>query len=199
MTAQRQEPIHLMTTAEFLELYGDSDNARCELVDGQVRAMSPASSTHGTLQAAIGSLLYVHLAGARSPCRVVTEPAIAVRVRADANVRVPDLGVSCVPDAPGQVLLPDPILLIEILSPGNTRDTWGNVWAYTTIPTVAEIVLLHSTQVLAEVLRREPNGNWPPETMKVAAGQALTLASIGFECPIEAVYARTHLQVPPAS
>ena len=199
MTAQRQEPIHLMTAAEFQQLYGDSDNARFELVDGEVRAMSPASSIHGTIQARMASLIDGHLDRSRSPCRVVTEPAIAVRVRADANVRVPDLGVSCVPDAPGQVLLPDPILLIEILSPSNAGDTWGNVWAYTTIPTVVEIVLLHSTEILAEVLRRESDGNWPPETMKVAAGQTLALASIGFECPIEAVYARTHLQVPPAS
>ena len=29
-----------------------------------------------------------------------------------------------------------PVLMVEILSPTNKTETWTNVWAYTTIPTV---------------------------------------------------------------
>jgi hypothetical protein len=42
----------------------------------------------------------------------------------------------------GAKMLIDPIVLVEILSPSNEAETRANVWAYTTIPTVAEIVLL---------------------------------------------------------
>jgi Uma2 family endonuclease len=106
---------------------------------------------------------------------------------------VPDLGVTCTPDAPGQQTLPDPILLIEILSPGNASDTWDNVWSYTTIPSVREIVVVHSTRIFAEVLRRDTEGNWPEEPENVEAGGELRLASIDFACPLTDAYAQTHL------
>ena len=118
---------------------------------------------------------------------------MATRVRANINLRVPDLGVTCTPDALSQQTLPDPILLIEILSPGNASDTWDNVWSYTTIPSVREIVVVHSTRVFAELLRREADGNWPAEPEEIGPDGTLRLDSIAFACPLSAVYARTHL------
>ena len=38
--------------------------------------------------------------------------------------------------------LADPVLLIEILSPSYQAETWANVWAYATIPSVQEILVL---------------------------------------------------------
>jgi Uma2 family endonuclease len=38
-----------MTVSEFLAWPGDDSGARFELVDGEPRAMAPASGTHGTL------------------------------------------------------------------------------------------------------------------------------------------------------
>jgi Uma2 family endonuclease len=38
-------------------------------------------------------------------------------------------------------LLAEPIVVIEILSPSNANDTWGNVVLYTTIPSVREILV----------------------------------------------------------
>jgi hypothetical protein len=35
-------------------------------------------------------------------------------------------------------MVADPVRLAEILSPGNEAETWRNVWAYTTIPTVGK-------------------------------------------------------------
>ena len=94
---------------------------------------------------------------------------------------------------PGQQILPDPILLIEILSPGNASDTWDNVWSYTTIPSVREIVVVHSTRLFAELLRRQADGNWPAEPLEIGPDGALRLESIGFACPLIDVYAQTHL------
>jgi Uma2 family endonuclease len=129
----------------------------------------------------------------RPRCRIVSEPAIATRVRANVNLRVPDLGVTCTPDALGQQTLPDPLLLIEILSPGNASSTWDNVWSYTTIPSVREIVVVHSTRIMAEVLRRDAEGNWPEQPEEVGPGDSLRLDSVGFACPMTDIYAQTHL------
>ena len=121
-------------------------------------------------------------------------PAVTTRVRANVNMRVPDLGVTCTPDAAGQQILPDPIVLIEILSPGNASDTWDNVVRpHTTIPSVREIVVVHSTRLFAELLRRQADGNWPAEPLEIGPDGALRLESIGFACPLINVYAQTHL------
>jgi Uma2 family endonuclease len=101
--------------------------------------------------------------------------------------------VTCTPDAPGQQALPDPILLIEVLSPGNISDTWENVWSYCTIPSVREIAMVHSTRVLVELLRRGGDGHWPEETEEIGDGGTLAFESIGFGCSLSKVYAQTHL------
>jgi Uma2 family endonuclease len=89
--------------------------------------------------------------------------------------------------------LPDPIALIEILSPSNASDTWDNVWACTTIPSVREVAVVHSERVLAELLRRGPDGHWPEEADRIGPDDALRLESIDFSCPLPDVYAQTHL------
>ena len=98
-----------------------------------------------------------------------TEPAIEIRVRAGINRRVPDLAASCAPGIASQIVLLDPILLVEMRSPGNKADTWSNVWAYTTLPTVREILIISSTRIYAQLLRRDPAGAWPPEASAIEA------------------------------
>ena len=56
-----------------------------------------------------------------------------------------------------------------------------------------EIVIVHSTRVLAELLRREADGNWPAEPEEIGPDGTLRLDSIDFACPLPAVYAQTHL------
>jgi Uma2 family endonuclease len=193
MPSTLHKPTPNMTVADFLDWPGDGTGRKFQLVDGEVRGMSPGSATHGTIQANLAYELRRHLLEQKSQCRVATEPAVLTRVRANINVRVPDLGVSCTPDAPGQQALPDPILLVEILSPGNTADTWDNVWSYCTIPSVQEIAIVHSTRVLVELLRRGSDSHWPEQPEEIGSGGALRLESIGFACPLSDVYAQTHL------
>ena len=187
-TASVQEP---MTVDEFIAW--DDRGGKYELIDGEIRAMSPASTTHGTIQSNLAYAFTGHLAQPGNPCRALTEPAVETRVRAKINLRVPDLGVTCAPDSAGEIALPDPILLIEIMSPGNKKDTWDNVWAYTTIPSVKEIVIVQSTRIEALLLRRQDDGSWPPDAATVRAEDALSLTSIDFSIPLASAYAKTYL------
>jgi Uma2 family endonuclease len=105
---------------------------------------------------------------------------------------VPDLGVTCAP--PGNdMIVPDPVLLIEILSPSNTAETWNNIWAYTTIPSVQEIVAIHTVRIEAELLIRGPGAAWPETAEIIGPDGVLTLPSIGFSVPLRAVYRTTSL------
>jgi Uma2 family endonuclease len=182
-----------MTVAQFLDWPGDGSGRTFQLVDGELRAMSPGSATHGTIQANLCWLIRTALMASASGCRIVTEPGVITRIRPDINMRVPDLGVIRTADAPGQQALPDPIALIEVLSPGNAADTWDNVWAYTTIPSVREIAVAHSTRVLAEVLRRGADGHWPEAPEEIGANAMVRLESIAVAFPLREAYAQTHL------
>ncbi|WP_239992212.1 Uma2 family endonuclease [Rhodopila globiformis] len=182
-----------MTVTEFLAWdAGDPTGVPYQLIDGEPVAMAPASETHAALQAEIGALLRNHLLEQGGKCRLLSQPGIVPRVRSDRNFRIPDLGVTCAPPALGQ-MVPDPVLLIEILSPGNEAETRANIWAYTTIPSVQEILAVHSTRIEAELLRRAPDGNWPEEPEIVVGADTLRLASIGFVTPLAAIYRTTAL------
>ena len=192
MNAHRKLP-SMMTVDEFIGWTGDGTDTRYELVDGELRAMAPAADSHNTIVANLIVLIGNHLRNARSPCRVVSAPGIQPHVRANWNFRVPDLGVTCAPNRPNAVMTPEPVLLIEVLSPGNKNETYENVLAYTTIPSVREIVIVHSTTVRAELLVRDGHGHWPPNPTDLSGKDALTLASLGASIELVDVYAGTHL------
>jgi hypothetical protein len=74
--------------------------------------------------------------------------------------------------------------VVEILSPSNKPETWANVWSYVTIPSVLEILVLHTADIRADLLRREQDGSWPDNPLSLAPGDAMTLESIDFSAPI---------------
>jgi len=93
MTALSKLAPSRMTIEEFLDWPGDGSGKKFELVDGEPRAMAPASIPHGIIQANMAGVLRSHLIGSRY--HVVVEPGVIPRVRLDATMRVPDLTVSC--------------------------------------------------------------------------------------------------------
>ncbi len=123
----------------------------------------------------------------------MTAGGVIPHARANRNFGIPDLAVTRA--HPGaRVMVPDPILLIEILSPGNETLSWNNVWTYTTIPSVQEILAIQSTRMEAEVLRRGADGGWPMDPEIVDASGVLALASIGFSAQLVDLYRTTDLK-----
>lgn len=174
-----------MTVAEFLA-WNPGDGRLWQLVDGEPVAMAPASQTHGAIQNELGRLLGNHLAELGSRCRVVTTPGVVPRVGANENVRVPDLGVTCTPPSLDH-MMPNPVLLVEVLSPSNVAETRANIWSYTTIPSVREILLVHSARVGAD-------GEWPEGPTTLGPDDTLMLGSVeGFSTPLVALYRTTPL------
>ena len=48
--AETQRKLPPMTVADFLDWPGDGSGRKFQLVDGELRGMSPGSATHGTIQ-----------------------------------------------------------------------------------------------------------------------------------------------------
>jgi Uma2 family endonuclease len=193
MVALRNPIPPRMTLDEFLEWDpGDSTGAHYQLIDGEPVAMAPARQHHAAIMTEIAALVRNHLLDRDSPCRILGQPGIVPRISANYNVRIPDLGVTCTPPD-NELTVPDPVLLIEILSPSNEAATRSNIWAYTTIPSVREILAIRSTRMEAELLRRGPDGNWPEEPEIVTGHAMLTLASIDYSTALSAFYRTTGL------
>jgi Uma2 family endonuclease len=181
----------IMTLEEFLA-WDAPAGTPWQLLDGEPRAMAHASRTHGRIQAKLASLIDVHLTSRGGPCTVIGAPGVVPRVRSESNFRIPDLAVTCTDYEREEFSLTDPVLLIEILSPSNQAETWTNIWAYTTIPSVQEILIVHSTAIRADLLRRDATGNWPERALTIDDGP-LELRSIGFSIDLAAIYQGTRL------
>ncbi len=184
---------HRMTAEEFISWGGDGDAGKLELVNGVVQAMSPASGTHALIQSTITGLIRNHLKARRSPWRVGTEAPIRPRMRANMNVRAPDIAVSCVPKSTDEKFFPDPILIIEVLSPSNERQTWESIWACVTIETIHEVMVVDSERVHVIVYTKDATGAWPQEPQVIEAGGTVRLTSIDIAIPVSDIYADTNL------
>ncbi len=181
-----------MTVAEFLAWNSPTGGA-WQLVDGEPIAMAPTSRSHGVLQGELGRQIGNHLEASGGRCSMVVAPGIVPRVRADENFRIPDLAVTCTPYETEEYDVVNPVLIVEILSPSNRAETWRNVWAFTTIPSLREILVLHSTEIRADLLRRGEDGSWPAEATTIRGGEGLHLDSIDLTLSLTDVYRRTRL------
>jgi len=178
----------LMTVAEFLEWEpDDTSGALWQLRDGEPEMMAPASDRHGSIQSELAYLITTHLRGSGRPCRIVTAPAVVPSQRSEDDCLVPNLGITCAPPT-GEHLMHEPLVLIEILSPTNVSRTRLNVCAYMTIAMVQEIVVLRSTAIAAEVLRRGSDGEWPRQPDIIDTSGELRLDSIEFAAPLRDAY-----------
>nr|WP_294517669.1 Uma2 family endonuclease [uncultured Rhodopila sp.] len=179
----------LLTVDEFYDWEPPPglEDLRWELVDGEPVCMAPPRVNHGAIQSQVAMLLGLHLRTNRPSCRVIITPGVIPHLRARFNHRVPDLGVSCAPFTDSRSLT-DPVLLVEILSPPNEAKTRANAWAYATIPSVQEVLILSSTAIRGEILRQGD------DTPAIAAGtEPLRLDSIGYEGCLADFYATIDL------
>ena len=118
-------------------------------------------------------------------------------LRHSHNLRIPALAITCSDDQIQGDALTDPVLVVEILSPDNRAETWISPWAYASIPSVREILVLSSITVGADLLRRSADGSWPQNPETILEGD-LILGSIGFRMPLADIYRTTHPRRPPS-
>jgi Uma2 family endonuclease len=184
-----------MTLAEFLS-WEDGTETRYELLEGSPVAMAPPAVAHGILALRLGARIDAALRS-RSPCFGQSEAGI---VRPDRNdtCYIADLAVTCTPPERGQQLVQDPLLIVEILSPGTALyDRQTKVSDYRRIPSVEEILLIDSASIFAEVLRRE-GGRWITEIIR-GRQATLSLASIGMTATMSDLYEGIDLPDPAAA
>jgi Uma2 family endonuclease len=184
-----------MTLAEFLR-WEDGTDTRYELLAGFPVAMAPPAVAHGIIAARLCARIEAALQS-RRPCMAQVEAGIA-RPDRDDTCYVADLAVTCQPPRRGDQLISEPVLIVEILSPGTAMyDRQTKVADYRRIPSVEEILLIDSASIFAEVLRREGD-RWITEIVR-GPQATLSLASIGLTATMSDLYEGIDLLDPAAA
>jgi Uma2 family endonuclease len=171
-----------MTVAEFLT-WNDGTDTRYELIDGRPVAMAPVTAGHSIIAVNLGHALRSRL---KAPCYAGSEAGVARPDRDDTFYEA-DIVVSCTPVTPGTAVIPDPVVVIEVLSPSTVEhDRGGKLFDYRRIPSVQEIALVASEQRHVEIWRRR-GAKWEVEDL--IGDAALKLEAVGVEIPFAALYA----------
>ncbi len=171
-----------MTLAEFLD-WDDGTETRYELIDGRVLAMAPPNPRHSALT---GQLARMIGNGLQPPCRVFVEAGIVTPDRPDTYLQA-DLAVSCRPPREQERDVAEPILVVEVESPGTVRHDRGvKVDRYRELVSVQEIPLVASQERRVQLWRRQ-QGKWSVED--VIGDASLRLESCALTIPLAELYA----------
>ena len=175
----------LMSVAEFLAWEREQPE-RYEYAGGVVTMMTGASLAHVTITMNIAFALRQSLRG--RGCRPFTNDA---KVLAGGSVRYPDITVTCTPLDGKDDIVPDPIVVIEVISPSTEREDRGRKkFDYFATPSIQQYAIIEQDARRVDLYTRSGD-RWTDEIVEGDA--TLTLSSIGVEITLDAIYEDTEL------
>jgi Uma2 family endonuclease len=176
----RSTPPEPWTVEEFLAWEREQEE-RYEYAGGVIRMMVGGTLDHNTIAGNVFSGLRSRLRG--GPCRVFVE---AVKVVSRTASMYPDVVVTCAPGSGRSDVVPEPEVVVEVLS----RSTQGfdrgpKLDAYQQIPSLKQYVLIAQEEIRVSVYERD-DGGWRYRTIQATdaglafavGGTAMTLAEI---------------------
>jgi len=176
---------HRYTYGEYLTLE-EHANVRHEFFDGEIFAMAGGTPEHAAVCVNVSAALNVQLRG--RGCRVHSSD-LRIRVLETGLATYPDVTVVCGRaefDPENRVTITNPVVLVEVLSPGTAAYDRGEKLAhYKRITSLREVVLVAHDERLIEVWRREETGPW---TRSEIRSGSIRLPSIDCKLDIADVY-----------
>jgi len=189
-------PKYRYTLEEYVELDKNSED-RHEFFDGEVFAMSGGSIEHSQIASNINRALGNRLEG--RPCRVLTSDT-RLKVPAARPYRYPDVVVVCgklvTEEFHGQVMLVNPLLIVEVLSSSTEAyDRGDKFYAYQSIESFREYLLISQSKPYVTHYIRQPDGNWLREDIE-GLERSVTLPALECSIPFGEIYYQ--IDFPPA-
>ena len=185
MTTSARQSTPRMTVSEFLVWAETQLDGRYELVDGYVVAMAPERIIHNSAKIAVLDALRAGIKQAGLPCRVYTD-GIGVAI-ADRHWRIPDASVQCGGSVdPYATMLPDPIILVEVISPSSARgDTGTKLAEYFLLPGIRHYLIIDPEQRFAIHHSRDDAGDIQT---RIVRNGAITFSPPGFSIASEDLF-----------
>ena len=166
-----------MTLAEYMA-WEEQQPGRNEFCRGDIYVMTGVRMENAIVTANLARHVGNHLSG--TPRRVFIE-AMKVQI-ADDMVLYPDVFVACGPFKPGVLVVTDPVLIVEVLSPSTQAYDRSQKFAlYRRLPALQEYALIDPETRRVEVSRSNDDGYW--NLIDMSDDAAVHLESI--QCRIE--------------
>ena len=186
--AEARHGFKYMDLDDFEELLLDKPaDEKWELIGGRVvRGMVGARWEHHEIVQNVNFALRSHIRAQGLPCRTFTEtfwlkqPFLKLAV-------FPDIMVRCGPMGPNSVSIDDPLIVIEVVSPGGEDRDRGRSGA---VPAPHQLAarLLHRPRPRAFDVFDNKEGGWLPRPSIERIDDVLELDAIGFSMPVAEVY-----------
>ena len=175
----------LMSLDEFLAWEREQPE-RHEFDGFTIVAMTGASLPHVVITMNIAFMLREGLRG--TGCRPFSNDA---KVLAGNSVRYPDVVVSCRRYDDADDIVPEPVVIVEVLSPTTERTDRGRKkFDYFAIPSLRQYAIVEQDERRVDLYTRTEAG-WVNEI--VTGNAILNLSGIGIELPLDAIYEDTEL------
>jgi Uma2 family endonuclease len=177
-----------MTVEAFLE-WEERQELRYEFDGFQAIAMTGGTSTHSAIQRNLIIALGVRLRG--KSCQVHgSELKIAVA----GSIRYPDAFVVCSTVAGDATVVPDPVVVFEVLSPSTAAtDRIIKNEEYRDTPSVQRYVMLEQGRQAVTVFARDGD-DWVGHV--VSGDVTLAMPEIGVELPLVELYEGVSFEAP---
>jgi Uma2 family endonuclease len=169
------------TVEEFL-VFEAEEPERYEFVDGILRMMTGGSVAHSVIKNNATNALNASLR--EGPCHAYVDD---LKVVTETAVMYPDVVVTCQPLAPDDDRVPDPTVVVEVLSPTTeTHDRIRKWRQYQTITSLRHFVLIAQSERRIEVYTRQ-GGGWQLAVVE-PPDDGVVLQAVGARLSLEAIY-----------
>lgn len=177
-------PQKRMTVDEFLA-WADGRPGRYELFRGEVYAMTPERAVHAEVKLAIHIALTNAIRARGLPCHVLPD-GMTVRID-DSTAHEPDALIYCGPRlAPKAIEVPNPIVVVEVLSPSTRHiDVQYKLAGYFRLPSVHHYLVVDPDKPLVVHHARESDGSI---RTRIMMDGNITLDPPGIELALADIY-----------
>ncbi len=168
---------------EFRRWHEAKPTGRYERVDGRIVAMAPERGAHLRVKGAVYRALHRAIALAGVGCQALPDGATVETGDSDYE---PDALVNCGEAmADDAIAAPNPVVVVEVLSPGTaSTDTGGKLADYFRAPSVAHYLIVHPIRRMVTHHRR---AGASIDTLVIGSGP-ITLDPPGIVITVEEIY-----------
>ena len=173
-----------MSREDFLA-WAEGQQLRYEFDGFAPVAMTGGTNNHGTISRNINGQLYLRLRG--RACQSMTAEGGGVATIGNA-VRYPDATVTCSRLVGTERLIPDPVVVFEVLSPSSMHtDLVEKPIEYNTVASIRRYVIIEQAKVEVRCYVRTESGEWTLAP-SLYVGASLDLPEIGITLPLMDIY-----------
>ncbi len=178
-----------MTLPEFLA-WEERQELRYEFDGLGPRAMTGVTYAHDVISTNLLIALQTRLRGSR--CRA---HGPNLKIEAAGRIRYPDVVVGCQAPDRSATILPDPMIVFEVVSAGFSRtDRIDKLGDYQATPSIRRYVIVEQDSVGAVAYFRD-GATWTVQP--VVEGDVLALPEIDVALPLVEIYEGVELSPPP--